>query len=96
MKLTIKNFNNLANYFDGTDYTMRAFSEAGDSYQITVLHRRMSNRYVFIIKRDGYLSGGEWHYTTHIESHPNYGSMTWKFMKYPTNFVNHIIASIEL
>lgn len=96
MKLKIVNFDKITEYFDNTNYQVRAFSKSTKDYSITLQHRQWSDRYVFIIDRNGYLSGGEWHYSTHVESYQKGGSVTWQFIKDPTNFVRHIIASIEL
>lgn len=95
MKLKIVNFDNITKYFENTNYQVRAFSKSTKDYSITLLHRRMPDRYVFLIDRRGYLTGGEWHYSTHVEGHQHAGCVTWKFMLDPKNFVNHIIVSIE-
>lgn len=95
MKLDIKNFGNIAVYFEDTNYEVRAFSESTKDYSITLLHHPYGDRYVFIIDRKGYLTGGEWHYSTHVEGHQHAGCVTWQFMKNPENFVKHIVISIE-
>ena len=95
MKLNIRNFGLIKLYFENTNYEVRALQKSTKNYSITLLRRGRTDRYVFLIDRKGYLTGGEWHYSTHVEGHQNAGCVTWKFMKDPTNFVNHIIVSIE-
>lgn len=95
MKLNIRNFGLIKLYFDNTTYEVKELSKSTKDYSITLQHRRIPIRYVFIIDRKGYLTGGEWHYSTRVEGHQNAGCVTWNFMKNPIDFVRHIIVSIE-
>lgn len=94
-KLKITNFSHLAKYFVDTEYRCLSFGTSDDAYTIRLQHRTNGKTVAISLNRVGYLTGGEWHYSTYVESNHYPGTVTWDFIKDPMNLIRHMLISIK-
>lgn len=94
-KLKITNLSHLAKYFVDTEYRCLSFGTSDTAYTIRLQKRKDWKTVVFVINRDGYLTGGKWHYSTYIQENSCPGTVTWDFIADPMNLIRHMLISLN-
>lgn len=95
-RLTIHGWSNLRGDLKG-GYGIASVQHHNDYYRIQLAHPSKPHM-EFIIKREGWLSGGEWHYSTYVQTGhkvKNPGTVSISFLRDPQNLIAHINTSID-